>query len=270
MEDQSLKEILWEKDSHGKIWKQMHRGYFSTRALAEPLLKATEKVMESERLDAVVDLGGGTGFVLGWLKEVAERHGIRRINLDLSAEQLAAMEDSGIEAQQGSIADFKRSDLGLSETDQVLWISRSSLHYFGENGLDGVLKHLREQMRPGEWFVHQSACFEEPEDARTLTRLYHMMGTEKWYPPKVEMRDRLEQVGFEVATEKSAPPLGLASDEVMVRYHFGERERAEMIRELAQSPEGKQGVFEVEKKDFMAYLHYFVFGCRVRDEGRRK
>jgi SAM-dependent methyltransferase len=269
MEDQSLKEILWEKESHGKVWKQMHRGYFSTEALAKPLLKAAEKVMNSESPDAVVDLGGGTGFVPGWLKGTAERHKIRRINLDLSTEQLAAMEDNGIEGREGSIADFLRSDLGLSETDRVLWISRSSLHYFGQDGLDGVLKHLYAQMRPGEWFIHQSACFEQEQDAQTLTRLYHMMGTEKWYPSRKEMRRRLEQIGFEVMEEIPAPPLGLASDEVMVRYHFGTQERAEMIRELAETPRGKEGVFEVDGDDFMAYLHYFVFCGRVQGERRK-
>jgi hypothetical protein len=59
---------------------------------------------------------------------------------------------------------------------------RSVLHYFGKDGLRPVLRHLRAQAKPGEYFIHQTASFERVRDANCLNNLYAMMRTQKWYP----------------------------------------------------------------------------------------
>ena len=266
MEEHSLKEIQWEQASHGTAWAGMHRGYFSRREHAAALLDLAEQALREDPPEVLVDLGGGTGLVLGWLAEAAEALGVQRVNLDLSEAQLSAMADRSILPRWGSMADFSRADLSDPQR-RFMFVSRSTLHYFGEDGLDPVLAHLYAQMQEGEYFVHQTACFAQEEDAESITTLYHMMGTDKWFPTAQEMRERLEHAGFEVLEMRPAPPLILDSDAVMERYHFGPLERAEMIRRLGgPSAQGKVGVFEVEDLSFRAYLHYHVFCCRKRTQ----
>ena len=79
-------------------------------------------------------------------------------------------------------------------------MSRSTLHYFGLSGIDPLLKHLRDQFLPGEFFVHQSACFSRQGDADLMNLLYERMGTGKWFFTKYVLLARLEKAGFAVLT----------------------------------------------------------------------
>ena len=60
-----------EQIVHGASWAQVHGGYFSDPEVARPLVEAVGNVWDEARPDGVVDLGGGTGFMLGQIRAAA-------------------------------------------------------------------------------------------------------------------------------------------------------------------------------------------------------
>jgi len=111
------------------------------------------------------DLGGGTGFILNLLIERGFTEDILFVDLDMSRKQLNSLANTEIVPVEGSITAFRRTDLTDNVNRRILFISRSSLHYMGLHGLRQALTHIRGEMRYGEIFVHQTACFDSPEDA---------------------------------------------------------------------------------------------------------
>jgi SAM-dependent methyltransferase len=174
-------QINREKDVHGARWNTIHDGYFADPVVAEPLIGEIRKVARISKPDTIVDLGGGTGFLLSCLVEEGIEAGVSLIDLDDSLVQLESANSAGLSSFHGAVDSFKRSDI-LSEEGRCLFVMRSVLHYFGRDGLRPVLRHLRAQARPGEFFVHQTASFRESHDADVLNELYATMKSRKWYP----------------------------------------------------------------------------------------
>ena len=250
------KNIHREKRVHGIPWSRLHGGYFSDPDVAAPLVRAIRRVLPAARPDAIVDLGGGTGFLLSELARRGVTSRIRLRVLDASPSQLRAIANPRVEAVHGSIARFRRTDVR-----RLLFVMRSVLHYHGRRGLAPVLRHIRAQMKRGELFVHQTACFESEADARCLNQLYERMETGKWYPTIEQLVRRLQETGWEVRSASPAPSLPLTSQELGRRYNVGPRRMAEIRQLLLDRFGEKKGVFAATRNGFVAQLHYRIFIC---------
>ena len=161
--------------------------------------------------------------------------GIRLVNLDVSQKQLNVKHHSRILSVRRSIAEFRRSDIDPGDKS-VLFIMRSALHYFGKGGLMPLLRHLRSQMKHGEFFVHQTACFNSAGEARCLNRLYDSMGTGKWYPTSKQLCRFLKKAGWSIMSVEPAPALALTSEDLGRRYRVSKHRLAEIRNEMAKSP----------------------------------
>ena len=73
-----------EQAVHGSSWGRMHGGYFSDPEVARPLVEAVRAVWREARPDRIVDLGGGTGYLLGQVR-AADAAGVALTVLDDSA-----------------------------------------------------------------------------------------------------------------------------------------------------------------------------------------
>ncbi len=163
---------------------------------------------------------------------------------------------------RGAVESFARA-AAAPPGQRVLWIMRSVLHYAGETGLDPLLRHLRAQAVPGEFWVHQTACFERPEDAACLNALYRMMRTAKWYPTVADLRTRLAAAGWAVATIRPAPTLDLDSAELGIRYGLDARKMDAIRAELEKDFGRNNPAFHLRPDGFRAELRYAVFVCRA-------
>lgn len=262
LEDISSEEVLREEKSHGSIWNNMHGGYFSSPEIAKPYIAKIADSVSVSNPDIVVDLGGGTGFILDQLNQTEAASGVKLIDLELSEEQLDAIKNQKIIPKKGSIASFKRKELD-SPDNNFFFICRSALHYSGLDGLQPLLRHIRKQMKTGEYFVHQTACFGTDEDAMILNIIYDMMGTDKGYPTLKELCNILEKESFEVIDISKVPSLELSSESLMKRYYFDKQKMQKIIDTLLTEAKEKDGVFHLTPGGFSAFLHYRVFTCRA-------
>jgi len=253
IDDQIRREI----GVHGRQWNSMHDGYFADTAVAAPLIETIVRYLSGSDTDVIVDLGGGTGFVL--LELIARRitEKIKPVNLDCSATQLEAMEKSGISCINGLISDFSRKDLASTDK-KIFFIMRSVLHYFGRDGLAPALHHIRRQARPGEIFIHQSACFENEAAARCINFLYQEMGTPKWYPTAGQLRDSMSDAQWKIIDVYPAPPLKLSSDELGLRYGFDRKAIAAIGNRVMKKFGETEHVFQQTREGFIAHLHYRI------------
>lgn len=170
-----------ETGVQGLNWNSVHGGYFADPAVAHAFVSRIMEMLGRRRADVVVDLAGGTGFILGQLLEGGAAARMRLVDLDCSEAQLAVAQGADLECLSASITEFVRRDVAR-ERESVCWIMRSALHYVGREGLLPLLPHLRRQASPEEHFVHQTACFERGADAACLNLVYEAMNTRKWYP----------------------------------------------------------------------------------------
>jgi len=256
-------EIEKEIGIHGDRWESFHQGYFSDPVVSGFLVREIIAGVEESGPTVLVDLGGGTGYLFSELLKENIDQSVRLINLDLSLQQLNHAGSARITSLQASLSEFKRVMLA-SDRDRVLFIMRSALHYFGKSGLSTVLRHLREQMKPGEYFVHQTACFTSQTAADCLNAIYAGMGTIKWYPTVEVLIPILESTGWEVTHIADVPRLRLASDELKERYQLSD-DTVREIRDRIMSDFGEiEGVLEETPDGFIAYLSYKIFLCRAR------
>jgi len=246
---------------HGSRWAGIFDGYFSDAAVARPLLDAVERAVEASRPDVLADLGGGTGFLLAELLRRGLRS-IRPVVVDLSEKRLAACTDGRIAKLQASLDEVGRRQL-LAGGERLLLMSRSTLHYFGLSGIDPLLKHLRDQLLPGEFFVHQSACFARQRDADLMNHLYERMDTGKWFFTKDELLARLEKAGFAVRAAALAPSLEMSSADLGERYDLGPERMAAIGRKIEESFANDLEIFAREKNEFRATLCYCIFTCEA-------
>jgi SAM-dependent methyltransferase len=260
------KSIDLEAGIHGPQWDGFHEGYFGDASIAQPLVEIAGRALQAQRPTVVVDLGGGTGAVLRQLLSYDPLGSVRFVNVDISPPQLAQCSDPRIQALDISAARVTREDLRVGN-GHLMFIMRSLLHYFGPDGLAPFLQHARSQMRAGEVFIHQSACFERPRDAECLNRLYQLMRTEKWYPTMGHLTAMLEAADLKVHQACPAPPLALASSELMERYRLEAEELPSIRDELLGEYGAVPGVFEPGGEGFVAWLHYVIFTCEAAETG---
>ena len=248
---------------HGASWAQIHGGYFSDPEVARPLIEAVREVWAAARPDAIVDLGGGTGFLLSQLRRAGLSEGALLMDLDGSEPQLAEAAKAGLECVCGAVDGFRREEVAPTGRT-ALWLMRSVLHYAGENGLDPLLRHLRTQAAAGEFWVHQTACFERAVDAACLNALYRQLRTGKWYPTVADLRQRLAAQGWAVAEERPAPTLILDSDGLGLRYGTDAAGLQAIGQALSAEFGESNDVFRFTPAGFQADLHYRAFICRAR------
>ena len=260
----SSAEIKREHNIHGQAWQSMHGGYFSSPEVVQPLVTEIAETYRKNPVEKVVDLGGGTGFLLSnvatALVENAFNPGF--IDIDLSIDQLNAVSDPRIQTLCSSIDSFRRDEI-LQKEESAIFISRSTLHYYGKDGLLPAIRHIRKEMQKGEFFIHQTACFLQPDSRDLMNLIYEMMGTGKWYPTADGLCELLEKNGFEICEVRNAPALPLSSNSLMHRYGISSDRIKEIINRIKKdftSP--APDVFELQSEDsFTAYLHYRIFVC---------
>ena len=245
---------------HGAKWNTLHNGYFSNPEIAKCFLAKIKENIAFSRPDVIVDLGGGTGFLLEELIKDISNPDIRFVNLDCSRAQLAQIHHPRISCLQTSLINFKRKDAG-EETKQFLFIMRSVLHYFGKEGLVPLLRYLRIQMKKGEFFLHQTACFENSRDAECINFLYQQMKTKKWYFTTGELCHYLEKAGWSVTAVSCAPELSLSSHDLSRRYDIGKEEILAIGREIMARFGEIPNIFRLTPDGFCAHLHYRIFVC---------
>ena len=178
------------------------------------------------------------------------------------ARPLVEATKAGLECVRGPVGAFRRAAVAPTGA-RVLWIMRSVLHYAGENGLDPLLRHLRAQAEPGEWWVHQTACFARAEDAACLNALYRKMRTGKWYPTVADLQTRLTEAGWRTEAVRPAPTLHLDADELGRRYGLDGGDIAAIRAEMAKEFGETHPAFRVSADGFQADLHYRIFICRA-------
>ncbi len=247
---------------HGSQWDQFHAGYFASVDVARPHVDAICEAQAKSQPDLIVDLGGGTGFVLDQLAQRLPSE-TRLVNLDCSDAQLDTASQRHIDCVHASIADFSREVIANDST-RVLWIMRSALHYFGQEGLVPALRHLREQACEGEVFVHQTASFDNATDADGLNMLYKRMRTEKWYPTVSALEGALSETGWTLQEVIPAAPLPLTSRDLALRYDLSDADVTNIRTDLNKRFGETKGVLESRADGFCAYLHYNVYCCTAR------
>jgi hypothetical protein len=142
-------------------------------------------------------------------------------------------------------------------------ISRSILHYFGEEGLKPLLQHIRRQLKTGEIFIHQTACFQDIRDAQCLNLLYKLMATEKWYTTVNNLKSILTEVGFHVYDICQSTKLQLDSTDLTERYHLNPHQITLIQKQIEQQYGQKPLVYICSPDHFTAWLHYNIFSCRA-------
>ncbi len=255
-------EIEREESVQGTAWASVHRGYFSDPVTAAVLVEAAGRRAAADRPGTVVDIGGGTGFILGELIRKGLAPGINLVNLDISPAQLAAVRHPRIRRVEGSVDSFRREDIAAG-AEKILFLMRSVLHYLGAEGLETTLRHIRSRMKRGEYFIHQTACFADEPAVRCLNAIYAGLGTGKSYPLAGDLVERLENAGFLVDSQQPVPPLALTSTALGERYGINPAGLARIGRTVAGKFGVRKGVFETAEDGWTAWLHYRVFVTRA-------
>ena len=253
-------QIKREESVHGKHWSKLHGGYFSEPMVAYPLIQKVQMIADKSEADTIIDLGGGTGSLLSLLLAEGIDRNISLVNLDASDTQLEAATRSEISCVRGSVDSFSRHDVG-AEDGNFLFMMRSVLHYFGEDGLRPMLRHLRTQTQPGEYFVHQTASFRHQHDADCMNELYQIMRTPKWYPTVDFLCDCLKDEGWQVLEVLPGLPLPLTKEELRRRYDLSPAELLRISDQFLSHPLVSEDLFKKTDDDFCAFLHYWIYIC---------
>lgn len=256
-------EIDHEQSLYGRNWDHVHGGYFSNPDIAAVLIDQIKQAVALAPPDVIADLGGGTGFLLEELYNSLPSGNTKLINIDLSAQQLEVHRPH-ILAHQASVADFNRDEIiHINDTDKLMLIMRSVLHYFGHAGLQPILTHIRAQMRPGEFFIHQTAAFDNDVNYHCINYIYSQMNTQKWAPMTGDLAGLLAQTGWQTTSIVPGPTLPLTSDELQTRYHLTP-ETVSHIRKTTLATYGQiEGIFQLTPEAFQIWLPYHIFTCKA-------
>jgi SAM-dependent methyltransferase len=255
-------EVQRETHIHGKLWAKVAAGYFSDKNMAGDYVAAIMRVAKKSKPSAIADLGGGTGFIFEQLIEAGIVESVKLVVLDESESQLAMCKRPRIIPMKGAFQSFRRADI-VDESGSLMLICRSVLQYAGIFGQKPWLNHVRSQLKPGEWFVHQSGCSEDIEGALELNVLFELMGVEKWVPHKEALIRLLVQAGFEVTDIFPMPPVAMISDELAVRYGVSPEKLARIEAGLRRTCSNRPDLFKVTSTGFIFNFPYHVFSCRA-------
>jgi hypothetical protein len=257
-------EVKRETHVHGKQWGKVAGGYFSDKRMAGDYVAAIMRVARNSRPSAIVDLGGGTGFIFEQLIAAGLAGDVKLVVLDESEAQLAMCARPRITPLKGAFQSFRRADI-VAETGRMMVICRSVLQYAGIFGQRPWLSHARCQMRQGEWFVHQSGCSEDVEAALALDVLFELMGVEKWVPHKEALARLLVQAGFEITDDFPVPPVAMHSGELAGRYGVSPEALARIEADLRRTCANRPDLFEITPAGFIFNFPYRVFLCKAID-----
>lgn len=251
-----------ERRIYGRVWGEVHGGYFSDAKVARPLVRELCAAAIAARPDAVADLGGGTGFILGLL---AGRHAFLRarlLDVDSSGTQLRACPHSRVCHTNRPIQLVSRRELLPEGSGTLLLTMRSVLHYFGaKNRQQSLLRRLRALSQPGEYFVHQTACYSDGRDAALMNDIYRRMRTEKRYFTDAQVIDMLARAGWRVEKIVPAKQIILHSDELAHRYRLSGKTVREITSAITRSR--ACSAVSLSESAFVGFLEYSVFVCRA-------
>ena len=252
-----------ENGVYGTRWNTIHNGYFSDQQVSFPMVEVIMKAIQKNKPHIVVDLGGGTGFILKQLlKQQKFPKTIRLINVDTSPLQHSENRDQQIINIQTSIEELTRKQLQPNKNELML-IARSILHYFGEENLEPILRHIRSVLKKGEIFIHQTACFQNIIDAQCLNEIYKLMGTQKWYTTIDALKSVLNDVGFQVYDICNASNLQLDSTDLTERYQLNTEQVTLIQKQIEQKYDQKPQTYTCSPGHFTAWLHYNIFSCKA-------
>jgi len=251
-----------EAHVHGSQWGSLYDGYFGDKQIARNYVAAIMRAAGKCKPSAIVDLGGGTGFILEQLVEAGIADDIRLVNLDESDAQLAVCKKKRITSRKGGLQSLCRSDI-VNEAGSLMLICRSVLQYGGILGQKPWLNHLRRQLKKGEWFVHQSGCSDDLEAALALDVLFEMAGVDKWVPHKEAFVRLLKKAKFEITEDFPVQPLGMPSDGIAVRYGVSPQRMAEIKADLQRTCANRPDLFKSTPSGFVFNFPYRVFVCKA-------
>lgn len=247
---------------YGPRWEKVHGGYFADPAVARPLIAAVLRAWRETPAATIADLGGGTGFIL---RELARRpllRDVRLVNVEPAARQAGWRRDERIAWRRARVESLQRRQLAAPR-EHLLLVLRSLLHYQGQAGLLPLLRRIRRLARPGEAWVHQTACFATAAQARCLNRIYDALRTGKWYPTHRQLEAAMRQAGWRVAAVRSAPALRLDSAGLALRYGAPPAVVRRIRLDAVAAGDPATGVFQPAARGFVAWLHYRVYLCRA-------
>ncbi len=264
MADKNKDENIVEREAHihGKLWGTCYRGYFADKDIARDYVAAILHAARAFQPSAIADLGGGTGFILEQLVEAGIPENIRLVNIDASDAQLAMCKHPRLTPLKGTIQSLQRAEI-VAETESLMLICRSVLQYGGIARQKPWLAHLRSQLEPGEWFVHQSGCSDDVEAALALDVLFEMMGVDKWAPPREAFLKLLAGARFQVAADFPVSPLVMPSDDLSLRYGVAPDSLAAIKADLMRTCARRPDLFKLTPSGFTFDFPYRVFVCKA-------
>lgn len=254
--------IKRETHVHGKLWAKQASGFFSDPNMAKDYVAAIIRVASNDKPSAIADLGGGTGFILEQLVKAGLAENIKLVNIEESDAQLDACKHTRITPIKGAIQSFRRADI-VGATGSLMLICRSVLQYGGIFRQKPWLSHVRSQMKPGEWFVHQSGCSGDVEAALALDVLFEQMGVDKWVPDKEAFAQLLVQAGFEIKDDFVVPEVEMASEELGGRYGVAPDILARIKADLQRTCSNRPDLVRFTPSGFAFSFPYRVFLCKA-------
>ena len=255
-------DVKREAHVHGKLWAKQASGFFSDPNMAKDYVAAIMRVARDYPPSAIADLGGGTGFILEQLVATNIAENIKLVNIDESDVQLAMCKHPRIVPMKGAFESFRRADI-VSETGKMMVISRSVLQYGGIFKQKPWLDHVRGQMKPGEWFVHQSGCAEDAEGALALDAMFEQMDVGKWVPHKEALVRLLVQAGFGITDAFPVPAVEMVSEELSVRYGVSPDTLARIKADLQRTCSNRPDLVKFSPSGFSFNFPYYVFLCKA-------
>lgn len=221
-----------EKQIHGTKWSNVLEGHFFNKNVSFPFIKfITEKLVETTP-DIVVDIGGGTGFLLNQLinNGIDEiKKDIKLINIDMSEIQITNIINKRIIGYESSAINFSRSLLDKNDDKKITFIMRYVLHYFGPNVIKDALTNIRSQMKTGELLIHHTLCTDTEEDGIVINYFYRNFAgiynkSHKWIPSFQQIEELLNSSGFIIANVKNADLASYSQDILISRYKITKKD----------------------------------------------
>lgn len=257
------KNVEHEQHVHGARWAAVDDGYFVSPEVARPLVDATLDAVAQSRPAAVVDLGGGTGFILERLIDSGIDANIKLVDLDDSAAQLEEIHDGRITRLKASIPAFHREHLGIGDGGLV-FITRSTLHYANVMGQRPWLHHIRGEMRPGEFFIHQTLDAPDADQALVANLFLEHGRQGKWVCARAVMRRILDEANLPVESESQARTLTFPERDLVDRYKLSAAEIQDLKSDLAQYTDKYPELVELTANGLNMHFPYRIYTCRAR------
>ena len=259
MNDQT---VAREIHIHGERWAQLYDGYFSDTRVAREYVAAIIRTALAHPPAAIVDLGGGTGFILEQLVAEGIPEDVRLVNMDESASQLAMCRHPRIKTLAGAIQSFRREEI-VKSGERLMVVCRSALHYGGIARQKPWLALVRAQMQAGEWFVHQSGCANDIDGALALDILFEMAGVDKWVPHKAALTRLLQQAKFDIVEDFAMLPLKMPAAVLKMRYQLTPQTLADIEAELRRICARRPDLLAFTPAGFIFNFPYRVFVCQA-------